>query len=155
MIPGLQYYDANKPHRGKNLAATKIESLFKMIFDRKYAKKLKSLMRKVVVIQRHWKITLEYKRTRSKIMARISEKIDKSNSLIKKLMKNWELVKTSPKIEIHICSISMEEFKRLSFPHMRQRENCQLTRIFRVLEIDVSVIFVMPERMKGEVFRYY
>lgn len=63
-IPGLKYYTPEFPAKGKNLAATKIQSFFKMIFDRKYAKKLSSLMNKVKIIQKHWRTALMYRRTR-------------------------------------------------------------------------------------------
>lgn len=74
-MPGLQYYPDNNLERGRNLAATKIQSLFRMNFEIKYTKKLKSLMNKVKIIQRQWRVSLAYKRGREKILKRISMKI--------------------------------------------------------------------------------
>ena len=73
-IAGLKYYTPEFPAKGKNLAATKIQSLFHMIFQRKYARKLSSLMKKVKVIQRHWRNCLMMRRTREKMMENISKK---------------------------------------------------------------------------------
>lgn len=154
-MPGLQYYDEAKPKKCLNLAAAKIQSLFRMNLDRNYTRKLKSLMKKVLIIQQHWRRSLARRRIRERVMANMVAKIERSKQLTEALMSKWETLKTSPRIEIHICSISIEEFKRLSFSNLRQRESSQLTRVFRALETDITVIFVMPSRMKGEVFRYY
>lgn len=87
-MPGLKYYTEDK-NIGENLAAAKIQSIFKMISQKKYAKKLKSLMNKVKIIQRQWKVSLAYKRGREQIIKRLNIKIEKAKALSSNFMKNW------------------------------------------------------------------
>lgn len=70
-VPGLKYYGYTDITKGKVLAATKIQSFFRMNLQKKYTKKLKSLMTKVKFIQRQWRVSLESKRGRQKIMKRV------------------------------------------------------------------------------------
>lgn len=85
-----------------------------MNFDIKYTKKLKSLMQKVKVIQRYWRVALAYRRGREQLMDRLSMKIEKVKQLTSGMVKNWEFIKSSPRVEVHVCAIALEEFKRLS-----------------------------------------
>ena len=88
-------------------------------------------------------------------METIALKMVKVEELSKKLMKEWDIAKTSRRIEIHICSYSVEEFKRLTTESFREKEVSQLTRIFKAIEADRFVIFVSPIRLSSEVLRYY
>jgi hypothetical protein len=63
-MPGLKFYTNTKRDRGRHLAALKIQGLFRGIVERKYAKRLASLVRKVRIVQKWWKIALQTKRTR-------------------------------------------------------------------------------------------
>jgi len=45
---------------------------------------------------------------------------------------------------VHICSISIEELKRISMEKFLQRENAQLSRIFSLKDPEVEVIYVTP-----------
>jgi len=38
----------------------------------------------------------------------------------------------------------MEEFKRLTVKNLKQKENNQITRIFKAYETDVNIIYVLP-----------
>lgn len=64
-------------------------------------------MNKVKLIQRYWRVSLDYKRGRERIMQRVNGKIQKAKSLTNDLIKNWDFIKTSPKVQVHICSIAL------------------------------------------------
>jgi hypothetical protein len=60
-----------------------------MNFEIKYTQKLKSLMNKVKLIQRYWRVSLAYRRGRQQIMNKINMKIEKVKTLTNNLIKNW------------------------------------------------------------------
>jgi hypothetical protein len=105
-IIGLQYY-TNPEIKGKQLAANRITSFFKMIFSKRFYKKFRSLLGKVLIIQRYWRSCLMTKRARKLVLQSIKEKLEKHSILQKELTKSWPIIKTSNRFEIHICSYSL------------------------------------------------
>jgi IQ domain-containing protein H len=150
----MQYY-THPEQIGQKLAAVMITSFFKMIFSKKFYKNMSLLLRKVKIIQRHWRMCLLIKKSRQNVLANINDKIKRHEALQKEMSKQWNLIKTSNRYEIHVCSYSLEEFKRLTIRSLRQKENNQITRIFRALETDVNIIYVLPFQMGEEVIKYY
>ncbi len=62
-IVGLEYYTIPE-EKGRTIAANKIISLFRMVFSKKFYKNLGALMKKVKIIQKHWRNSLLVKKTR-------------------------------------------------------------------------------------------
>ena len=67
----------------------------------------------------------------------------------------WPAIKQQKRVEIHINSYSIEELRRLSLEKYKQRENCQISRIFRLKDPNVDVIYVAPFMLTSEVTKYY
>ncbi len=126
-----------------------------MLFSKRFYSKFRSLLGKVLVIQRYWRTCLQTKRARRQVFEAIGAKLERHNNLQKEFSKNWNIIKTSNRFEIHICSYSLEEFKRITMKHLKQRENNQITRIFRAAETDVNVIYVAPFQLHEEIIKYY
>ena len=126
-----------------------------MIYSRKFYSRFKSLLGKVTKIQKIWRNCLAAKQARQKITQSIHAKIEKSKELTAALSKDWNIIKCCPRFEVHVCSYSLEEFKRITMLNLKERENCQITRIFRAAEIDTHVIYVLPYHLNDEVIRYY
>ena len=89
------------------------------------------------------------------MLSNINNKIAKHNKLQKELCSQWNIIKTCNRYEIHVCSYSMEEFKRLTMKSLKQRENNQITRIFKAIETDVNIIYVLPFQLHEEIIKYY
>jgi hypothetical protein len=105
-IIGLQYYTTPEK-QGHQLAASKITSFFKMLFSKRFYSKFRSLLGKVLVIQRYWRTCLQTKRARRQVFEAIGAKLERHNGLQKEFSKNWNIIKTSNRFEIHICSYSL------------------------------------------------
>lgn len=59
-------------------------------------------------------------------------------------------------MEIHIGSLSFEQFKRVTFENKSSYENSQLSRIFKSLESpDTFIIYVTPIQLSEGVVKYY
>jgi flagellar assembly factor FliW len=68
---------------------------------------------------------------------------------------SWSVIKEQRRIEIHINSYSVSDLRRMSLEKYKQRENSQLSRIFRLKDPNVDVIYVSPYLMTSEVTKYY
>lgn len=67
----------------------------------------------------------------------------------------WPAIKQQRRIEIHINSFSVSELKRLSFEKYKQKENTQISRIFRLKDPNIDIIYVAPFLLTSEVSKYY
>lgn len=126
-----------------------------MIFSKRFYKNLTGLLKKVKVIQKYWRMCLLVRKTRRSILERMENKLQLHKKLQKEFCSQWNFIKTAQRFEIHISSYSLEEFKRLSTKNVKQKENVQISRIFRAMETDVSVIYVCPFQIKEDILKYY
>ena len=55
-------------------------------------------MNKVKIIQKHWRNALFIRRTRERIMESISQKMKRVEEMNQKLMRDWDILKTSKRI---------------------------------------------------------
>ena len=54
----------------------------------------------------------------------------------------WKDIKRGKRIEIHLNSLEIDEEKRLSIENFSERENIQLSRIFRLKDENLILIYV-------------
>lgn len=117
--------------------------------------KMQDILKKIKLIQTMWKCYLKLKNTRETIrnnMLKLIERFEERQAVFKK---NWEQIKLEKRVEIHINSLSMAEIKRLTTEKFLQKENCQLSRIFKLLDPNVNIIYVCPFALSPEVIAYY
>ncbi len=67
----------------------------------------------------------------------------------------WTDIKCKRRVEIHINSYSVDEFKRSSMEKLKHRENAQISRIFSVKDPKVDVVYISPFTLTNEVYDYY
>lgn len=58
-------------------------------------------------------------------------------------------------MEIHINSSFVNELKRLTSEKFPQRENCQITRVFRLRDPFLTIVYVSPIPLTEELISYY
>ena len=75
--------------------------------------------------------------------------------MMDEFQQKWPFIRSKKRVEVHICSISIDELKRISMEKFLQRENAQLSRIFSLKDPEVEVIYVTPFQMTSEVLGYY
>lgn len=120
-----------------------------------YLKKLLDTKKKLARIQQVVKIWYRYRKTK-KLIRRIKE--DMCNEYIdmnQNFMNNWGKIKNDVRVEIHMNSLGYDRFQKLTMANFRSSQNSQLSRIFRLIDPNVEIVYVTPFDIKLEVLSYY
>lgn len=105
--------------------------------------KVRILVEKVKIIQRFWKRRYLYRQTKRRIQQKNLQRLEDFAKLQEKFREDWTLTKTKHRVEIHVCSLALDEHSKLSVDKLPQRQNAHLCRVFRAaLDGLVDVICV-------------
>lgn len=95
-------------------AALVIQKNFRMYKAREAYKHLRFLMKKATVIQRRFRLYLFQKQTKDRVEELTNESLFVWKEMMDEFQSKWPSIKQRKRVEIHICSISIEELKRIS-----------------------------------------
>lgn len=70
-------------------------------------------------------------------------------------IRDWSIIKQSKRIEIHIPSYSIDHWNRLNIPHLSNHENNQLSRLLRLKDDNLRIIYVSPYKLNENIINYY
>ena len=150
-IPRIQFKGPN----GKEKAAMAIQRFWRGFKTAFAYKQLKFLMSKAKVIQRAFRTFLRVKKAREQIANKFSEDLQKWKQLQEKFKSEWTYLQDKKRVEIHISSLSIEESRRLTMDKFLVKQNLQISRIFRVQDPNITVVYVSAFEMSQEVINYY
>lgn len=149
--PSLRYSGSNRAV----LAAIKIQSVWRMHSVRKNFKGMNNFFQHVAVIQSCVRVFLKHRRTLQEIKA-IKDKYRHENwLLVEKLKKEWAIVSTDHRYEVHICGLNYDETQRMTMHMFKQRQNAQIMRLFALKDPSLHIIYVTPYELSSEVLAYY
>ena len=80
---------------------------------------------------------------------------EKYKAIKTKFAQNWKNLKSSPRTEIHINSISLHSTKISTIEKFVERENNQLSRFISLADPNVELIYITPIPIGKEVLAYY
>ena len=150
-IPRIQY----QGEFGREKAAIKIQSTWRMFKARTAYKQLMFLMAKATVIQRAFRRFLEVKGTRKAAANSFKQKMSEWKEIQNKFKSDWTTIKAKKRLEIHISSLSIDELRRLTMDKFLVRQNLQMARIFSMQDANIEVLLISAFEMSGEVLGYY
>jgi len=148
-IPGLRFRFGDK-HAS---AVSYISATWKMY---QHVKNYDTLRRRVIaakIIQYRWKLMKVRWRTRRMIADRRQDRRKDFEKLQFSFFQSWTEVH-GPRVEIHICSLSIEELRRGSIDNYQARQ-CQFGRIFRAATTGNQVVFVCSRPMHKDLQDYF
>eukprot|EP00948_MAST-09A_sp_MAST-9A-sp1_P004114 g4114.t1 len=149
--PGQRY----KGEDGDHAAATKIQSTFRG-FVVKRRSDFNSLTDDAArVIQMRWHCYLLQQRMMNTLREKHIQQEEQWIALKTGLKNRWPTLKTSPKILIHLPSISRSERRRLTIPNFRVRQNMQMARLCGIMDQNTEIIYVAPCVVNSDVKSYY
>lgn len=121
-------------NKGKKRAIVKIQAHFRRYLCEKKLKEMKKVLSKVVFIQRKFRSYLQYAQTKEKIRGIQEEKIAKFKEMQREFRENYRRNEITRKVkyEIHVCSMSPSEWQRVTTENLNERQNAELSRIFRI-----------------------
>lgn len=136
-------------------AAVRIQSNFRGHRARKTMKQTYDYLRKVKKIQKNLRKGLQLAATRALIRNRNLDALQSHHDQQADFQDQWDVVENSPRTEIHVSSYSNSEYTRLTMEKFLQRENIQISRIFRVSDPNLTLIYVTPYEIEEELYNYY
>eukprot|EP00929_Paragymnodinium_shiwhaense_P111909 TRINITY_DN80184_c0_g1_i1.p1 TRINITY_DN80184_c0_g1~~TRINITY_DN80184_c0_g1_i1.p1 ORF type:complete len:1036 (+),score=232.72 TRINITY_DN80184_c0_g1_i1:140-3247(+) len=139
----------------KEMAATKIQALFRGWQQRKLFVLLKEEAAAALYLQRRWGAV----RMRLKSKVAMANRAEEDRLLHERLMNelavDWAAVKQQRRVEVHVCSLTLPESRRSTRAAYQALQARQISRIFRVFDDDRDVIFVAPRIFDEEALDYY
>ena len=71
------------------------------------------------------------------------------------LRDRWHTICAKPRVEVHIPSLSWSRNQRLSLSNLLARQNSQMSRLCRLSDPLVDVVYVCPFPLSDDVAQYY
>merc|ERR1719277_2692091 len=75
--------------------------------------------------------------------------------LMEDLAQDWFQSRQLRRVEVHICSLTLPEARRLRMEGFQSLQAAQVARIFRLLDPKRDVIFVAPKMLHKDILDYY
>lgn len=136
-------------------AAIKIQRILRKWIARRYFTYLIQANSKVMLLQQKIRIWYKYKMTKL-LIAKIKEKQYQEYILMhKEMAENWNVIQERKRVEVHFNSLGYDRFQRNTVANYRFVQNSQLSRIFRLIDPLVEIIYISPFTIPQGTLRYY
>lgn len=132
-----------------------IQSFGRMIIAKRRVRKMKILLKKIKFIQSWFRVFLQQKMLKLQILERNREIFEDFEILQEELAKNWGVIKKAGRVEIHYNNLDGDELRKLSMTKYDQKQNIQASRIFRIAEPGVEVIYISTKEIPKDIIKYY
>ena len=141
--------------QGKVAAIIKAQSVIRMYLQREKYHKMQLQNHKSADIQRWWKGCLRLRETRSRIKQNNLDIIQRFRETQDTFARQWDVLRFHKRVEVHISSWTGDEMQRVRTERLKQRENTQVSRIFRTTDPNITVIYVSPIGFSAELISYF
>jgi len=139
----------------KEAFIVRIQNYFRMYSAKKNILKHKSFVKKVIRIQRLFRLFVLKKIYNVLIEDKKKERLINYRNLMDNFKENWKKIKKESRIEIHINSYAFNNLKNSTFEKFNERQNNQLNRMTNLKDPNVEIIYVCPFEIGNEVLSYY
>ncbi|CAD8110896.1 unnamed protein product [Paramecium sonneborni] len=140
---------------GLERAAEKIQATFKGYIQNKRFQQLKKLYKSALYIQRYFRRKQLKEQTKQKVFQRTNLIFKEFQKRQEVFQENWNQYKLYQRIEIHLSSLCYSEYQRLTMDKFIQKENAQISRIFRAINPQVEIIYVCAYEQDKDILMYY
>ncbi|XP_052701435.1 IQ domain-containing protein H-like isoform X2 [Crassostrea angulata] len=149
--PGRRF----KGPRGKDLAATRIQSSWRMFKDRSEYLEYRRRKWASGVIAISWIMHVKMSKVKVKLKVSREEHLENFRRRARKLAMSWDRIKQHRRTVIHIPSLGLSQDIRDSINEFGIRQNTQMARLCDIRDPNVDVIFVSPVPLSEETLQYY
>jgi hypothetical protein len=133
----------------------KIQCALRIFLARKRVKFMRNYLLKVNRIQRKFRLFRVIDASKSLIRGMFKKNLQKWNIMMDQFKTNWEKIKKSPRIEIHINSLSFNFYKNCTIEKFLEKQNNQLSRLVNLQDPNLEIIYISPYPLQNEVLSYY
>ncbi|EPY21788.1 IQ calmodulin-binding protein motif family protein [Strigomonas culicis] len=149
---GQQYQFGTKGH---HMAATKIQSSWRMYKQRVAYVHLIIGTRAATIIQRQWATHRAHCTTRRTIAAVLETRQTKWRQTMDEFISRWPRIREGRRTIIHIPSLSFPSFHTKRIPFYFAQQLGQLTRMADLADPLVNLIIIAPFKPEPEILTYY
>ena len=125
----------------------------KLAYDKYQFKK--DINKKIIILQRYYrsyiirkKVLIELKQEKEKIHSKFMD-------LFNELKAKWDKMQLNPRIEIHYFSMSSDCYHNCLIDKFFLKEALQLTRLIRLVDPNLEIIYILPFYLNEEILTYY
>eukprot|EP00668_Euglena_longa_P032973 GGOE01042466.1.p1 GENE.GGOE01042466.1~~GGOE01042466.1.p1 ORF type:complete len:905 (-),score=220.92 GGOE01042466.1:122-2485(-) len=136
-------------------AIVKMQSVVRMFLQR--VRYLRKRYRTVCcrIIQRSWRGYFQLGLTRAVLRARAAEALARWQKLQDYFVESWTALCASPRMAIHLPSLSYPDRVMRTTSHLDCRQNSQLARLFDLVDPTLHILYITPFPLGAEVLHYY
>lgn len=139
----------------KEAFIVRIQNYYRMFNAKKKYLKQKNFVKKVIKIQRTYRLCLLKKMYNILVENKRRDRLNNFRTLMDNFKINWRQNKNGPRIEIHINSYGFNNLKNATFEKFYERQNNQLNRMINLKDRNVEIVYVCPFEIGAEVLSYY
>ena len=139
----------------QNEAALVVQKFYRKFLAVRYLKKLMVTKTKLGKIQRVIKIWCRYRKTKGLIHQIKENMCQEYLEASDRFSEEWDSIVKQPRVEVHLNSLGYDRFQKITTPNYKAAQNSQLSRIFRLIDPNVEIIYVAPFDIQLEVLSYY
>ncbi|CCW59537.1 unnamed protein product [Phytomonas sp. EM1] len=141
--------------KGEHLAATKIQSTWRMYRQRIAYRHLQLGTRAATIIQHQWTLHRSHCMTRRAIRAARANRLARWAKTMESFCEKWSEIRSVRRVAVHIPSLSIPSFQSSRVPFYNARQMGLLPRLFDLKDPNVEVVLVAPFRPQAEIMKYY
>ncbi|KAG5490544.1 hypothetical protein JKF63_00664 [Porcisia hertigi] len=151
--------DSSRPYRygpkRHQVAATKIQSVWRMYRQRIAYIHLLIGTRAAIAIQRQWMMYRAHCMTRRIIRSLCETRMTQWQYTMREFRVGWPRIEESRRTVIHLPSLSYPTYQAKKMPFYEARQLGQLTRLSMLADPNVHIVFVVPVKPELEIQQYY
>lgn len=141
--------------RGHHIAATKIQSVWKMHREHSRFSRLKIATKAAITIQRQWVIHRAHLKTRRLLALNRDALLVRWRDTMSQFIHDWPVIRESRRVILHIPSLSLPAFQCTRIPFYDCFQAAQMMRLADLRDPNVEVILLAPFKLEKEAFQYY
>jgi hypothetical protein len=135
--------------------AKKIQSWLRVYLAKKKVSKERHYLNSILKIQDSYRFYIITSEVNRMIEEERSKRVEVWNTTMDTFKANWRNIKSSPRVEIHINSVSCSIDRNCTIDKLKERENNQLSRLISLADPNVEIIYISSYQLTTEVLSYY
>ncbi|BFY98989.1 hypothetical protein BsWGS_02029 [Bradybaena similaris] len=149
--PGQRFLGPN----GKEIAATHIQSTWRMYRERLQYLEYRRLKWAAGVIVISWIMRVKMAKMRQQLKQTRLNQLAAFKQRATRLASSWERIKNSRRVIIHIPSLGYHQIIRETIGDFELRQNTQMARLCDIKDPNVDVILISAVSLSDEALQYY
>lgn len=134
---------------------TRLQGFMRLWLGKKYYKKVKQFKSNFIFIQNWMRICFNYKILKRKIFMIYKSYQMEFDQRQEEFKREWSMIKDQKRLEIHINSLGFDKFKRKTTNNFVNKQNLQLSRIFRLRDPNLEQVIITSTETPIELMAYY